>query len=55
MPENRGDTMDMRWNLDALYTGFDSPEFANDSKKLDSKNEEYEKFVENLSESGGIQ
>ena len=44
----------MRWNLDALYTGFDSPEFAKDNEKLDSKNEEYEKFVENLHASGDI-
>lgn len=46
--------MDMRWNLDALYTGFDSPEFAGDCKKLDSKNEEYEKFADDLSENGGV-
>ena len=41
--------MNMRWNLDALYTGFDSPEFTGDCKKLDSKNDEYEKFTETLS------
>ena len=46
--------MDKRWNLDALYTGFDSPEFIGDCRKLDSKNEEYEKFVNTLSESCDI-
>lgn len=46
--------MDNRWNLDALYTGFDSPEFIGDCKKLDSKNEEYENFANTLSQSGDI-
>ena len=46
--------MDNRWNLDALYTGFDSPEFIGDCKKLDSKNEEYENFADTLSQSGNI-
>ena len=46
--------MDNRWNLDALYTGFDSPEFIGDCKKLDSKNEEYEHFANTLSKSGDI-
>ena len=46
--------MDMRWNLDALYTGFDSPEFIGDCRKLDSKNEEYENFVNDLSENCNI-
>ena len=46
--------MDNRWNLDALYTGFDSPEFIGDCKKLDSKNEEYENFANTLSKSGDI-
>ena len=47
--------MDNRWNLDALYTGFDSPEFIGDCRKLDSKNEEYENFTESLAASGNIQ
>ena len=46
--------MDNHWNLDALYTGFDSPEFTDDCKKLDSKNEEYEKLINNLSKNSGI-
>ena len=46
--------MDNRWNLDALYTGFDSPEFIGDCKKLDSKNEEYENFTDTISKSGDI-
>lgn len=46
--------MDNRWNLDALYTGFDSPEFIGDCRKLDSKNEEYENFTESLAASGNI-
>ena len=46
--------MKTRWNLDALYTGFDSPEFAEDCKKLDSKNEEYEKFVNQISENSKL-
>ena len=41
--------MKTRWNLDALYTGFDSKEFAGDCTKLDSKNEEYENFVDQIS------
>ena len=46
--------MDNRWNLDALYTGFDSPEFIGDCRKLDSKNEEYENFTGSLAASGNI-
>ncbi len=46
--------MNKRWNLDALYTSFDSPEFIGDCEKLDSKNEEYEKFASTLSKSGNI-
>lgn len=46
--------MDNRWNLDALYTGFDSQEFIGDCRKLDSKNEEYENFTESLAASGNI-
>ena len=46
--------MDKRWNLDVLYTGFDSPEFTGDCKKLDSKNEEYERFAGDLSKSGDV-
>ena len=46
--------MDNRWNLDALYTGFDSPEFIGDCRKLDSKNEEYENFTDSLAASGNI-
>lgn len=46
--------MNKRWNLDALYTGFDAPEFIGDCKKLDSKNEEYENLADTLSKSGNI-
>ena len=46
--------MNMRWNLDALYTSFDAPEFIGDCRKLDSKNEEYENFAESLPAGGNI-
>ena len=46
--------MNKRWNLDALYTGFDAPEFIGDCKKLDSKNEEYENLADTLSKSSNI-
>ena len=29
--------MEMRWNLDKLYTSFESSEFADDLKRLDTK------------------
>ena len=46
--------MNKRWNLDALYTGFDAPEFIGDCKKLDSKNEEYENLADTLSKNSNI-
>ena len=46
--------MDMRWNLDALYTSFDSPEFIGDCRKLDSKNEEYENLANTISDNCNV-
>lgn len=46
--------MDMRWNLDALYSSFDSPEFAGDMAELDSENEKYREFADSLRERSDV-
>lgn len=37
--------MNERWSLDALYTGFDSPEFQSDLKKLDELCARYQELT----------
>jgi len=48
--------MDMKWNLDALYTSFNSDNFKNDIKELDRNIEELDIWAEeSLIESAAVQ
>lgn len=38
--------MDMRWNLDSLYTSFESKEYENDLKELDTRIDELNNWTE---------
>jgi pepF/M3 family oligoendopeptidase len=44
--------MDTRWDLSALYSGFDSDEFEKDVSVLDEGIKEYEKFLSSLNDEG---
>ena len=40
--------MEGKWNLDKLYTGFDSEKFKNDIEKLIKKIDGYKEFADSL-------
>ncbi len=44
--------MDMRWDLSALYSGFDSSEFRNDIDVLDKEMKDHEEFLSFLDDKG---